>query len=117
MAVSQKDFRDFSNNRETCSEFNRRNRISRAYYAAYHAANAFYEDENDIDTQNGHADLILSLKRSNSKDKNFMGYKLASLKTHRVHSDYYLNESVSKADLKNVLIQTDEIFDFFGNNY
>lgn len=114
MTVSKKDFLDFANNRETSPEFVRRNRISRAYYAVYHAADDFYEDDSDIDTLGGHKELISSLKASETRDKSFMGYKLGSLKTFRTDSDYCLGKSVSKEDLKTVLIQTGEIFETFG---
>ncbi len=116
MAVSKKDFLDFANNRQTSPEFARRNRISRAYYAVYHAANDFYEGERDIDTSNGHKELVTTLKESDSREKSFMGYKLGHLKTFRTYSDYYLDQSVSKEDLKTVLIQSDEIFEMFGSN-
>lgn len=114
MAITKTDFIEFANNRSTSPEFTLRNRISRAYYAVYHAANEYYEEDKEINTDYGHKELVNSLKESKSRQKSYIGFKLGNMKTLREWSDYFLNKNINKDDLKATLIDVDKILEELG---
>jgi len=116
MSTTKTEFLNFANNNPTSPEFDYRNRISRAYYAAYHSANEHYEDDRDIYTDGDHSELIRTLKESRSRTKSYIGYKLASLKSQRVIADYKLDANVYETDLKSALEETEKIIQELENN-
>jgi uncharacterized protein (UPF0332 family) len=99
------DFLNFAYDQSTSPEFTLRNRISRAYYGAYHNCLLHYDSDPSVDTSSkSHAGFIRSLRGSSNSNNRKLGNKLYQMKSQRVKADYSLDLTINKSDLSVIIL-------------
>lgn len=125
MSVTPNDLLNFARelHQGASTEVSHRNTISRAYYAAYHAATAFHAalpmgGVAPPDLAGVHSDLFYRLDHptvdaadSRFKKSRLVGLKLRNFHALRIKADYRLPLDVNRDDAADSLIKAAAIFD------
>jgi len=110
MPIEPLDFLNIAKSYPETSEIERRNTMSRAYYAAYHACNQRFKASN---THNGgmHEKLIQSSINSPDKNDRILGYLLRPLKGLRVKADYHIDVDIVVAERQDAITHAEKIIE------
>jgi uncharacterized protein (UPF0332 family) len=107
MAIEEKDFLTFSESLPETSEINIRNSVGRAYYAAYHMCDNYYQINHNLNIDGGiHVKLFKTIISSPVKEDKKVGFMLRQLHQYRVESDYALDADVTLETKKSALKMT-----------
>jgi len=98
MSVTPSDFLALIEFSQESQEIQKRNAISRSYYAAYHAAEkvriALQLELPDIKKAGMHLKLCVSLLKSGNKQLALLGAELNRQRTSRHDADYELDKTI-----------------------
>jgi uncharacterized protein (UPF0332 family) len=113
--ISYSDYLSMASKLVSQSEPENRTSISRAYYAAFHACQDYYNTAPD--TQGGmHHRFIQGLINSPAVVDKQIGFKLKAIYSHRITADYILSSDVSENNARECLKHTNDILKLLTNS-